>query len=248
MMMITKTTDLLLATRITDQLAEFGEDIVINEVKKWVVKCSASLDIAMDQIKIETLAEDMVAKYPQDSLEDLRETLIKGRRGYFKGKDKKTYGKLNMEVISEWMDVHLEDKAIARENEQRQSIEPEHKVVEVRLIDIIDEKRKEILAKETDGTLTEKEVWEYLEMKEDLNDKSKAYQEELKQAGKKNTEYRKFKVDYIVNAPEAREIEQWKIMMPDILVEDLRKLWKKTTSNDLKKVIEKEIERRKKNV
>lgn len=75
--------------------------------------CAAALDIEIDNIKMQLLVEDLVDKYKFDSIEDIQQCLKKGRRGDYGP----TYGKLNMIIISGWMEKHLELKAAARENQ-----------------------------------------------------------------------------------------------------------------------------------
>jgi len=90
---------------------EFGFEAVLNTVKKALVKCSSSMNIQMVPAAIETIAEDLIEMYKCDSVEDIVESLKKGRRGvYSSDRDAKTYGKLNMEVISVWMAKHLDEK------------------------------------------------------------------------------------------------------------------------------------------
>ena len=57
------------------------------------------------------MTEDLVDKYKYDSIEDIQQALKKGRRGDYG----RIYGKINMIVISEWMEKHLELKIDAME-------------------------------------------------------------------------------------------------------------------------------------
>lgn len=60
------------------------------------------------------LSKDVLDKYHYDSIEDVREALKKGRRGTY-GFGHNSRSSLNMILISEWMEKHLEEKAEARE-------------------------------------------------------------------------------------------------------------------------------------
>jgi len=111
MIQIGKISDLLKAKPIMEMAKEFGFEAVLNTVKKALVKCSSSMNIQMVPAAIETIAEDLIEMYKCDSVEDIVESLKKGRRGvYSSDRDAKTYGKLNMEVISVWMAKHLDEK------------------------------------------------------------------------------------------------------------------------------------------
>jgi hypothetical protein len=108
---------------MNDQILEFSRNDVEVEVSKSVVKCLQGLQIEMDNSTIQLLVEDIVDKYKWDSIEDIRECIKKGRRGYYG----KVYGKLNMIIISEWMAKHLEKKAIAREKRHMERATDLHK-------------------------------------------------------------------------------------------------------------------------
>lgn len=69
------------------------------------------LQIDMHPEYIKMLAEDLTDKYSHETVEDLVYCLKQGRLGNYG----KTYNKLNMVVISEWMELHLEHKAKERE-------------------------------------------------------------------------------------------------------------------------------------
>ncbi len=107
MIPITKTTDLLKAKPINEHILKFGRNEVNLEVAKYVNKCIVGLGLTMDNYAIQILIEDLVDKYKYDSIEDIQECLKKGRRGDYGA----IYGvKLNMIVISKWMEKHLQLK------------------------------------------------------------------------------------------------------------------------------------------
>ena len=110
---ITKTSDLLKAKPINEQIFKFGRDDVNNEISKSVMKCAIGLNIELSNYQSQILIEDIVDKYKYDSIEDIQQCLKNGRRGDYGP----TYGKFNMIVISEWMERHLDRKAAARESQ-----------------------------------------------------------------------------------------------------------------------------------
>lgn len=109
---ITKTSDLLKAKPIVEQISRFGRNDVNNEIAKSLMKCAISVGIELSNHKSQLLVEDLVDKYKYDSIEDIQQALKKGRRGNYGS----TYGKLNMIVFTEWMARHLEEKYHALEN------------------------------------------------------------------------------------------------------------------------------------
>lgn len=113
---ITKTSDLLKAKPINDQILKFGRNDVDLHISNSVVKCAIGLEIELSNHALQILIEDIVDKYKFDSIEDVQECLKKGRRGNYGP----TYGKLNMIIISDWMTKHLEEKAIERERKHQQ--------------------------------------------------------------------------------------------------------------------------------
>lgn len=109
---ITKTSDLLKAKPISEQLLKFGRNEVNVQISNSVIKCAIGLNIELSNTQTQILIEDLVDKYKYDSIEDIQQCLKKGRRGDYGP----TYGKLNMIVISGWMSIHLDKKAAARES------------------------------------------------------------------------------------------------------------------------------------
>ena len=117
MIQISKTTDLLKAIPIINQLMKFGRDAVQVQISKYVTICAHGLDIPLDNMKLQMLVEDLTDKYKYDSIEDIQTCLKNGRRGDYGP----TYGKFNMIVISEWMAKHLDMKSAARESANTKS-------------------------------------------------------------------------------------------------------------------------------
>lgn len=110
---ITKTSDLLKAKPINEQIIKFGRNEVNIQISNSVFKCAIGLNIELTNFQSQILIEDIVDKYKYDSIEDIQQCLKNGRRGDYGP----TYGKFNMIVISEWMNKHLEKKSIARESQ-----------------------------------------------------------------------------------------------------------------------------------
>ena len=91
---------------------QHGRNEVYFELAGAVVKCAQGLGIEMSNERIQLLVEDITEVYKFDSIEDIQICLKNGRQGKYG----KTYAKLNMIIIQEWMSYHLEKKAIARES------------------------------------------------------------------------------------------------------------------------------------
>jgi len=113
MIQIIKTTDLLKAKPINEQLLKFGRNEVNVQIAKYVNKCLSGLDIEMSNDQIQIFIEDIVDVYRWDSIEDIQICLKNGRQGKYG----KTYNKLNMIIFQDWMSQHLEQKSIERENQ-----------------------------------------------------------------------------------------------------------------------------------
>lgn len=114
---ITKTSDLLRCKPINEQLIAHGKDEVYFELAGAVVKCAQGLGIEMSNERTQLLVDDITEVYKFDSIEDIQLCLKNGRQGKYG----KTYGKLNMIIIQEWMSIHLEKKAAARESQNSTS-------------------------------------------------------------------------------------------------------------------------------
>jgi hypothetical protein len=114
---ITKTSDLLKAKPINEQIIKFGRNEVNIQISNSVFKCAIGLNIELTNFQSQILIEDIVDKYKYDSIEDIQQCLKNGRRGDYG----KTYGKFNMEVISGWMSKHLEAKGDARDGNENAS-------------------------------------------------------------------------------------------------------------------------------
>lgn len=99
---------------------EHGKEAVQLQIMSAISKCSEALDIPLSPQKIQLMAFDVLETYTHDSVEDVIEALKKGRRGVYGT----TYNKLNMIVVSGWMAQHLEEKAMARENELKEKKDP----------------------------------------------------------------------------------------------------------------------------
>jgi hypothetical protein len=108
---VTKTSDLLQCKPITAQILKHGRSQVNLVVAASVNRCLEGLDIDLPNDKIQLLIEDIVDVFKFDSIEDIQICLKNGRQGKYG----KTYGKLNMIIIQEWMAQHLDRKAQARE-------------------------------------------------------------------------------------------------------------------------------------
>ena len=146
------------------KLSEFSnghEEIAIKIIEQsisngWsaLSKCLMCLCIVSSQEHIKGLTSDLIEVYKHDSVEDIVEALKAGRQGKYG----KTYNKLNMIIIHEWMGYQLEAKAILREREH-EKVKKDNKDLE-QVIDY--NKVKERIDNEREG-------------KKDLTDKERDY-------------------------------------------------------------------------
>jgi hypothetical protein len=113
---ISKKEDLLKCKPILSQIKEVGKNSVLTHIRVGVEKCAMALGINLTDSQVSTLCQDIIDRYVQDSIEDVIECLKKGRMGFY-GFGHNTRASLNMLVISEWMNQHLEGKANLRERE-----------------------------------------------------------------------------------------------------------------------------------
>ena len=151
MIQITQTTDLLLAKPINEQILIHGRNDVNIEIGKYVTKCARGLGVELSNESLQILIEDIIEVYKWDAIEDIQVCLKNGRQGKYGP----TYNKLNMIIIQEWMSKHLEQKAIARENQYKtrrhdfETREEYLKAVEIGLKrDAEDKKRRKEIEKE----------------------------------------------------------------------------------------------------
>lgn len=96
------------------QIKEHGKQNVLTEISISIRTCALALNITLSEIQLVTLCNDVIDVYHHDSIEDVRECLKMGRRGVY-GFGHNSRNSLNMILISEWMQKHLEKKAIERE-------------------------------------------------------------------------------------------------------------------------------------
>ena len=104
---ISKDSDLIDCLPIKEQIKNHGDVQIKETLLMALSKCAVSLSIELNQLQLETLVEDLVDVYQWDSIEDIIEALKKGRQGQFG----KTFGKLDMTIIREWMNHQLSIKA-----------------------------------------------------------------------------------------------------------------------------------------
>lgn len=123
---IGKTSDLLKCESIATKLKIHSEQEVMVLVMTAISKCIISLGIEMEKETMLVLAEDIIAKFPNESLEDVFECLRRGRRGDF-GFGHNNRKHLNMLVISEWMQKLLELKSMEMEKMHQKA---KHKEIE----------------------------------------------------------------------------------------------------------------------
>jgi len=102
---------------IQDQVREHGEESVLYIIKTALKKLAISMygeirDSAKSQIQV--ISEDLVSKYPTDSIEDIIEAIKKGRRNH-NNKYPNPYNRFNMELFNGWISTQLEEKAEQRE-------------------------------------------------------------------------------------------------------------------------------------
>lgn len=122
MIQIGKTSDLVKAKPMVELIRSYGPDgeqvreEIIKTIAMALAKCSVGLGIDIQQAALQMLSEDILEVYGHDSVEDVIYTLKNARQGVYDfGHHKR--GVMSMQIISEWMAITLERKAIARENE-----------------------------------------------------------------------------------------------------------------------------------
>ena len=165
MIQITKTSDLLEAIPINEQILSFGREQVKDQITKSAVKCYVGLGIDASKLEIDTFVEDIIDVYKFDSIEDIQICLKNGRQGKYG----KTYNRLNMIVFSDWMENHLTEKSILREHSNKDKYKHHWKdrneYTEFVLKSLEKEEKKEIkrIDREKDEAEFQKFRAEYLE-------------------------------------------------------------------------------------
>lgn len=243
---ITTPTDLLQAKHIGLQIKEHGQEATKNQVKMYLSKCAELLDIQMSPANLDTYAIELLEMYPMESLEDIRECLKKGRRGEYSDNPKgRTYGKINLEVLSYWMSQHLEEKAMARERKIKQERnQPEEGS---RLIDILEFQRQKINNMLAEGKSTEEiepEYQKYKDLQEQLKEKSKKLREKLDTAANRkqqNTEeISALKAARIRNRKEI-ELQQARSFVKDYSDHQLKLMLSEEKDHDTREIIKQEL-------
>ena len=252
MIPITTTTDLLKAQTIKSQLAVHGSEVVLFEIKKWLSKCAMMLDIEINGLKLEVLANDIIDRYPSDSLEDVQEALKKGRQGLYSDiRDAKTYGKMNMEVITKWISLHLEEKVTERERYLHQHATQDGD----RLIDRIVSKSNEINEAKAQGkeqAELDAKINELNEMQSRLTIESQKLKDKINQIKKrkmiKTQEFKKYKSardEKLITDPELKK-KQVAVIIKHYSTEHLSKIVNLEANKEFKEIIEQEIANRQK--
>jgi hypothetical protein len=98
------------------QVKEHGQVNVLTNIRVSVEKCAMGLGISMSTTQVETLCLDILEVYKWDSVEDVQQCLKKARQGKY-GFGHHSRSALTMILVGDWMAVHLEEKAMLRENE-----------------------------------------------------------------------------------------------------------------------------------
>ena len=113
---------LLECKHIQDQVREHGEKSVLYIIQTSLKKLAIAMygeirDSAKAQIQV--ISEDLISKYPTDSIEDIIEAIKKGRRNH-NNKYPNPYNRFNMELFSGWISTQLEEKEEQREKKDKQ--------------------------------------------------------------------------------------------------------------------------------
>jgi hypothetical protein len=127
-----KINDLLQAKPIREMVKDFGIDKVKIEIIGSIVKCATGLGINMSETQTLLLCEDIMDVYPYESVEDVCMVLRNGRTGKY-GFGHNSRNVLNMILIREWMTLHLEEKATAREKvieKRKKEIEENYQAID----------------------------------------------------------------------------------------------------------------------
>ena len=133
---VSKPSDLINCIPISRQITDIdkdGKSSGYNKVAGHILNAlsetflSIGCECTAKQLKLFT--DDLMDKYRLDSIEDILECLKNGRQGNYGN----NYGKLNMIVITDWMDQHLESKY--REREKKEQNEKKKNASEIPTID-----------------------------------------------------------------------------------------------------------------
>lgn len=163
-------------------IREHGEELVIDKIKLSLNKCALGLNINLQPESYETLAADILEVYQYDSVEDVIQCLKKGRQGKY-GFGHNNRQSITMILIKEWMALHLEEKAIAREKElqnQKKKVIPRS---------ITDEEGKEI------------------DMYEIYRKRQAVEKEKEKVTNEHENEFQRLKLEYIKKNPKSESKE-----------------------------------------
>gem|GEM_PF-2418739 len=98
------------------QIREGNEKTVQTQVISAIVKASEAMQINLSDSAIKIITEDLIDMYQYESIQDIIECLKQGRRGVY---GVNSYGKLNLELISKWMQIYLDGKYLAKENHEK---------------------------------------------------------------------------------------------------------------------------------
>jgi len=113
---VTNSLDLLKCKRISQQLKIHHRPKVLLQIGEYLTKCLIGLNILMDKETKVLICQDIIEKYREDSLEDVRECFMNGRQGTYTFGHESRHA-LTMQVFTLWMEQHLTKKASARERQ-----------------------------------------------------------------------------------------------------------------------------------
>ena len=116
LILVTSSLDLLKCKRISQQLKIHNRPSVLLQIGNYLTKCLIGLNILMDKETKVLLCQDIIEKYKEDSLEDVRECFMNGRQGTYTFGHESRHA-LTMQVFTLWMEQHLTKKASARERQ-----------------------------------------------------------------------------------------------------------------------------------
>lgn len=113
------------AKLICDLVREVGQDTLQQMLEREIIKLANQVNVAhnINPTQLPFIAETLLTTYPTESLADFILVFKRGSIGFYGN----TYHKLDCATIMEWMQKHIEEKAMYRERDNTASKKQEEK-------------------------------------------------------------------------------------------------------------------------
>jgi len=113
------------AKLICDLVREVGQDTLQQMLEREIIKLANQVNVAhnINATQLPFIAETLLTTYPTESLADFILVFKRGAIGFYGN----TYHKLDCATIIEWMQKHIDEKAVYRERENTSSKNQEKK-------------------------------------------------------------------------------------------------------------------------